>query len=78
MNLKQSKQEPKFQNKASIEATRAFGQTIQGRVIIEKHEPSEEDRSNKENMNENIYWVAVISAIECKMSLEIEQSTPTH
>ena len=41
MNLKQSKQEPKIQNMDSIKATKALGKTVEGRGIIEKHEPDQ-------------------------------------
>lgn len=77
-SIKQSKQEPKIQNEASIEPTWAFGKRIEGRSVIEEHERSEEDWPDEENMDENISWVAVISPIECKMPLEIQQSTPSH
>lgn len=76
--IHQSEQETKIQNEASIEAARAFGKRIEGRGVVEEHESSEEYWPDEENMDKYICWVAMISPIERKMPLQVEQSAPTH
>lgn len=50
----------------------------QGRREIKNKKSGKEDWPNKQHVDDYVDWVAVISAIESKMLLEVKQSDPSH
>lgn len=61
-----------------IKPTRGFGNRIERRGEIQIHESGEENRPNKQDMDENVDWVAVISAIEGEVPFQIKKCSLPH
>lgn len=70
--IDQSKQKPKIQEKDKIVLEQGQPEVEQRWRKVRDNESCEENRPNKQQMENYVDWVAVISAVESEVLLKIE------